>query len=121
MADNDDQGTIGPSAGSAIQPVYAQRSMKCYPVTESELKQIGLANLGVTIFVGLGGTCFGFGVDVFKDVQLAQTVPAGAKAFVDIMQPGAIAVGVVCWIIAGALWFWRRDMLRLIKDESTQR
>lgn len=33
-------------SGSTVEPVYSKRKMRCYSVTESELKQIGLANIG---------------------------------------------------------------------------
>lgn len=117
MADNSDTG-LTTNAGSAIKPVYAQRSMKCMAVTESELKQIGLANLGVTVNFGLGSALLAFGLDLFKDKKLTPDMPEGALFMIDAVQPFCWIFGGVFWVIALLLWIWRWDMLRLIKRES---
>lgn len=105
-------------SGSAIKPVYAQRSMKCMAVTESELKQIGLANFGVTVTFGLGSALIAFGLDLFKDQKLATSIPENALSLIQAVQPMCWIFGIVFWIISFALWWWRRDMLRLIREES---
>lgn len=105
-------------SGSAIRPVYATRSMKCYAVTDSELKQIGLANLGTTITFGLGSACFAFAFDIFKDAALAGAVPTSANVLVNAIQPLGYVFGALLWIAAAIIWFWRRSMIKLIKEES---
>lgn len=114
----DDPTTKFASTGSVIQPEYAQRNMKCYAVTESELKQIGLANLAVTICFGIGSGLLGLGIDIFKDTTLADSVPPNANVVVNTVQPILFIFGIVFWLAAAALWFWRRDMLSLIRKES---
>ncbi|MEA3533143.1 hypothetical protein [Rhizobium sp. CC-YZS058] len=41
-------------AGATLEPIYSRRRFKCFVVTESELQQIGLANLTATATGSLG-------------------------------------------------------------------
>lgn len=92
--------------------------MKCLTVTESELKQIGLANLGVTASVGIGSAFVAFGVDIFKDSLLAEQVPETARMLTDYVQPLCLVMGVAFYVIAVLLYVWRKDMIGLIRRES---
>jgi hypothetical protein len=105
-------------AGGVVKPVYSERTMKCLTVTESELKQIGLANLGVTICVGIGSALVAFGIDVFKDSLLATDVPDAALMLTKYVQPMCLIGGVAFYVIAVMLWIWRKDMIGLIRRES---
>lgn len=107
-----------PLHGSTIETVYSRRKMKCYSVTESELKQIGLANLGVTICVGIGSALVAFGVDVFKDSVLATEIPAAANVLIDSIQPICLYLGAAFYVAAAFLLWWRRSMIDTIKEEN---
>ena len=115
--DPDREGVSTPSGG-LVKPVYSEREMKCLTVTESELKQIGLANLGVTVCVGIGSAFFAFGLDVFKDSLLASDIPASALVLTQYVQPMCLVMGVAFYLVAGLLYFWRKDMIGLIRRES---
>ena len=109
---------ISIESGSAIKPQYAVRSMKCYAVTESELKHIGLANLGQTASFGIGSALIAFGLDIFKDTRLAEQVPESAALVVSTVEPLCFIFGIVFWFVSATLWVWRRDMLATIREES---
>lgn len=94
--------------------------MKCLTVTESELKQIGLANLLLTFLFGVGSALIAFGVDIMKDSMLAQSVPASAQVVVDVVQPICLIIGAAFWIGAAWVWTWRRDMINTIRNESNE-
>ena len=115
--DPDREGVSTPSGG-LVKPVYSEREMKCLTVTESELKQIGLANLGVTASVGIGSAFVAFGVDIFKDSLLAEQVPETARMLTDYVQPLCLVMGVAFYVIAVLLYVWRKDMIGLIRRES---
>ncbi|MGU3401570.1 hypothetical protein ACLBWS_17860 [Brucellaceae bacterium D45D] len=53
----------GVANGASVETVYVSRQMKCFAVTESELQQIGLANLGMTISIAIGSALFAFGLE----------------------------------------------------------
>jgi len=106
--------------GSIVRPSYSERTMKCYTITDSELKQIGLANVLVTAFSAIGSAFFAFGVDVFKDSQFVDAVPARAQILTQYVQPLCFFLGIALWLSAAAVWWWRRDMIALIKKESVE-
>lgn len=113
-----DKPRISTTGGSVITPQYAKRSMKCYAVTDSELKQIGLANLFGTISFGVGTALLGFGIDIWKDSKLASSLPEEARTLTDVAQPLCLIFGIVFIVAALAIAIWRRDMIKTIKDES---
>jgi hypothetical protein len=94
--------------------------MRCYSVTESELQQINLANIGITASFSFGSALLAFYLDVFKDTVLATEVPAEAQAVIGYVQPVLLFLGAGFWIFAGVLLWWRRNMVKLIKDESAK-
>lgn len=115
---NPSHGSVSSPSGGLVKPVYSEREMKCLTVTESELKQIGLANLGVTVCVGIGSAFLAFGFDIFKDVMLTDDVPESAILLTQYVQPLCLGMGFVFYLVAGVLWWWRRDMIGLIRRES---
>ena len=111
----------GPAAdrGSTVNLVYSERSMKCYAVTESELRQIGLANTGITAFFGIGSALIAFGLDIFKDMIFTDKVPEMARVLSDAVLPLCLGFGVIFWIVAGVIWWQRSGMIVMIKEESS--
>ena len=105
--------------GSTVEPIYSARKMRCYSVTESELKQIALANLGITAFTSLGSAMLAFALDVFKDTLLAEQIPKEADLVISYLQPILLFIGIGFWILAGLTLRWRRSMIDLVKEEST--
>lgn len=106
--------------GSTVEPVYSSRKMRCYSVTESELQQINLANIGITASFSFGSALLAFYLDVFKDTVLAESISEQAEAVIGYVQPVLLAFGVGFWAFAGLLLWWRRNFIKLIKDESAQ-
>src|SRR3954447_26240509 len=96
-----DQLSPGPPsvAGSTLRPIYSRRDMKCYAVTESELRTLGIVNTAITALFGLGSACITFGVDVFKDTLLATSIPDSAKMVVQMTEPASLALGIVFWVL----------------------
>ncbi|HEY0085380.1 MAG TPA: hypothetical protein VGB65_05670 [Allosphingosinicella sp.] len=95
--------------------------MRCLIVSESELKQIGLANIGVTAFAAIGSALLTFGIDLFKDTSLETPEGKGAAAVADAVETLCIGGGVIFYAVAVLLWWWRRDMIDTIRSESRSR
>ncbi|MCR9194612.1 MAG: hypothetical protein NXH88_07760 [Hyphomonas sp.] len=108
----------GEPVGSTVQPVYQKRTMNCYVVTESELRQLGIANIGITAFAAIGSFCIAFGFDVLKDTWLTTDIPENAQSLLGFVQSASFLLGVAFYGFAGIAWRWRIGMLNLIKDES---
>lgn len=106
--------------GSTVDLVYSSRQMRCFSITESELQQISLANIGITASFSFGSALLAFYLDIFKDTVLATEVPAQAQTVIGYVQPVLFGLGLGFWILAAVLMYWRRNMVKLIRDESAQ-
>jgi len=104
--------------GSILVPQYSKRTFKCYSVTESELQQIGLANLATTFTSSVGFGLFAFWLDVFKDTTMAEEIPPNAALILDYVRPITLIGAIVFWIGAIGFWLWRRGMISTIKKEA---
>lgn len=106
--------------GGQFAPIYSVRRTVCYTVTDSELKQIGLANLGATGFFTIGSLLAGFAIDVFKDIALTEDVPEAAKQIIEGAQPLLFTMAGVFYLIGFLAMVWRWDMIKSIKSESLE-
>jgi hypothetical protein len=92
--------------------------MKCYSITESEIQQIGLANIGSTAAVAIGSALFAFGADIFKSAVLGDPIPRQVEALAQSIQWLTLGGGVFFYAVAIVIWLWRRTLLRTIRQES---
>lgn len=104
--------------GSLLKPVYSHRQIKCFTITDSELQQIGLANIGITGLASIGSAFFAFWLDIFKDTLLSQSVPENAKIVLSYVQPLCLIMACTLWIFATVIYFWRKRMIDTLKRES---
>jgi hypothetical protein len=107
-------------SGSSIEPIYSRRRLKCYTITESEIHQIGLANIGITAFTALGSAFFAFWLDLTKDIAFASEIPKGIEPLISYVQPILMVLAFAFWVIALGGVFWRSRMLKIIKSESSE-
>lgn len=110
---------VADPSGGQFAPIYRVRRTQCYTVTNSELKQIGLANLGATAFFTIGSLLAGFAIDVFKDIVLTEEVPDAAKQIIESAQPLLFTVAAAFYLIGFLAMLWRWDMIKSIKQESS--
>lgn len=113
------QATYKEAPGGTIQPLYSERKMRCFTVTNSELHQLSFANGLMTVFFSIGSAFLAFGLDITKDVILSTSVPGEAKTIVNLAQPLLYALGIAFYVAGVLTVIWRRSMLNVIKDEST--
>jgi hypothetical protein len=106
------------SKGSTVRTLHMERTMKFYPISESELNSITIFNSVATIFFSLATGLVTFIAGLWGNVVVAGTITAESKAIVGI-------VSIVCGILAAAcgaigLWGWRsrNSEFRKISDES---
>lgn len=104
--------------GATVELIYSQRKMHCYSITESELQQIGLANIAITSLGSIGSALLAFSLDIYKDTLLAEEIPAATRELISYIQPVLLSLGVAFWVIAIIAVFWRKKMIKLIKEES---
>jgi hypothetical protein len=107
-----------PEKGSTLNPVYSVRSMKCFAVTESELRQLSLVNNSITATFGIGSGLLAFGANIFSSALFTDKLPATGIILRDSILPICLLLGIVFWLFSGGLWLWRNGFLKLIKKES---
>lgn len=105
-------------SGGTLEPIYSKRSFKCYTVTESELQQIGIANIGATFTSSIGSGFLAFWLDIYKDTALSENIPPTAAYVVDYVKPTCLYTGLVFWAFSASLLFWRYKMITTLKTES---
>lgn len=105
--------------GSTIEPIYSARKMRYYSVTESELKQLDLANLGGTAFASLGSATLAFAADILKDIFLDKNDTAEADLIIFYALPILLLAGITFWVLAWRAFRWSKTMIELVKEEST--
>lgn len=110
----------GPASvkGSTVQPTYTERKMRYFSISESEMKNIGLTNLLQTSCIGVGSAMLAFALDIFKNTTLAESVPTKAAEIASYAQQICVVLGLVFYLIAGLIWFWRSGMINTIKRDS---
>lgn len=92
--------------------------MRYFSISDSELKTIGLANLGQSFFYAAGSAFLAFSLDIFKDTTLAASVPTQAAEIASYVQPLCFVLGLFFYAAAGLIWVWRKGMIDTIKKES---
>ncbi len=116
MMNEGNKGEIVP--GSTVRPTYTERKMRYFSISESELKTIGLANLGQNFFLAVGSGPLAFSLDIFKDTTLAESVPTKAAEIASYAQPICFVLGLIFYGGAAGVWLWRKGMVDTIKKES---
>ncbi len=106
--------------GATLEPIYSRRRFKCFVVTESELQQIGLANLTATATGSLGSGFFAFWLDIYKDSLLTPDLPKEAAYFFTYARPTCFWLAIVFWLLTGSLMVWRHRLVETFKSESIE-
>lgn len=107
--------------GSTLVPVYGERRMVMYSVTETELQTMQSFNSRTTSYVGVGSAMITFSLDIFKDTLLATSVPEKAQAAISYVQPICVTLGVIFFVLAAYERFKGWNFLKTIKRENQRK
>ncbi|MCK1742510.1 hypothetical protein IVA80_16965 [Bradyrhizobium sp. 139] len=80
--------------------------MKIYPISEDQLSIIGLMRGIAAACFALGGTCFGFGINIVKDLQINSGTAQPLVERWQTISYVSMAAGIVLGIV-GAIFWWR--------------
>jgi hypothetical protein len=93
--------------------------MRDYPVTEVELDELFRVGIFASVCFFGGTACLGFAITLFKDLALAQGVPADVSIFWQTIRWVSLVAGVMFYV-AGAVSFYRNsNHISRIKRETT--
>jgi hypothetical protein len=94
------------SGGSSFAIQYGVRHVKAYPITESELSELGTLGGFSTLFFSLASALVGFGGNMFLDLYLSSPPPNISPGW----KIGMIAVFLIAALFAilGGFLIWKR-------------
>ena len=104
--------------GSTVEPVYSRRKILCYSITESELKTFGFSHGLSTVLFSAGSIFFGFGLDIFKDQLLSDTIPSTVSQVAYYAQYFSFIISFICFAAGGFTIYWRRGYWADIMSEQ---
>jgi hypothetical protein len=101
-------------ATTNIRPNVGKREVKEYPLTESDIENLGLTKGGATFFFSVGSLLLGFVLNRIKDASSWDAFANGMSSPVSAFAVGAAAV---CYLVGAYLWFRNGSTIRRIKQE----
>lgn len=94
------------------------RSMKTYPVHETEMNSISLLNTGATLFFTLAGIPFGIAMSIWISAAFNSTQTQLGTLCALIVAPILLIFAVVFFVLGCTAWLQRRNLWSHIKSES---
>lgn len=109
-----------PTGGGPVSVVRTSRTMKHYTVFDSDFESLATNDTATTFCMTVSSFCFAFGLDIFKDTALAQSIPASTQVALGYIQPMLFVFSFL--FAAGAFAFWRkkRSKIQSIKDDCVE-
>ncbi|WP_157123770.1 hypothetical protein [Allosphingosinicella indica] len=108
---------LSPS-GSTVSVVHTQREMNCYALFDSDLESLGTLNTVQSTCVGIASFTAALWLDLFKDSQLAGSVPPIAQEMLTVVQPILGVATVIAIMVALVFGLKKRSKLQQIKSQS---
>lgn len=107
------------AGGSTQIPKYGTATLRVYPINEDQLSELGLLRGISAASMTAAGTLFGFGINVFKDLQISTGTPVAAAVRWQTIAGASVVVGIICAIVA--VIFWRKGSTKLtaIKNRTS--
>jgi hypothetical protein len=92
--------------------------MKTYIITDSELRNIGLANGIAGISFSFMAGLWGYAFSLSTDMLFSDHPSDAATTWADAMRPTCEWAGAAFLILGVAMILWRHRMINLIKREN---
>jgi hypothetical protein len=109
--------TQSQSAGT-LRVVSSERSMKTYIITDSEIRNVGLANGIAGISFSFMAGLWGYAFSLSTDLMFADHPSQSALAWTNAMRPTCEWAGAAFLIFGVLMIAWRHRMINLIKREN---
>jgi hypothetical protein len=107
--------------GSSVVPLYVERRMKVYAVTEGEFATLSTLNAQQTIFFSVALALISGAVSIWANAVFYNDVPPAAYVAKMFVAPAGILLAIVFLVLAGLAVRSGRSTWRSIKTESISR
>lgn len=105
--------------GALLHTMHVERTVKIYPVVESELKTLSILNSLALVFSSVGTGLLTFAVGVVTDAAVQGQLTDYGRALVCVVAPVFGTLALISYGIAVAAWRSRGSELSRIREEST--
>jgi hypothetical protein len=110
--------TRGRVAGSTQNLQYGRADVKVYPINEDQLVQLGTFRGLASVCLTLAGAAFGFGLNVYKDLQIQGQVPTDVLAYWGAVRDLSFCASIALLIVAIILFGFGHHRLAQIKGNT---
>ena len=115
MASKETVPSLALPQGAVLDVLPMRRQLKSYPVDESQLLTLSVANALTAFFFGLAGLAFGFVVNLWVISKTEDTLSSDGESLVSIGVPLVIALAAGFAILGGLAQYFRWSALSGIK------
>ena len=105
--------------GSSVVPLYVERKMKVYAVTESEFASLSSLNAQTTIFTSVGFAILSAALSIWVNALFYTDVPASAYVAKVYIAPATVFIGLVFFVLAVYAHRARQSTWAQIKSKSS--
>lgn len=103
-------------AGAQLMLLNVVRPMNVYPVTESDLRTIGVMNFISTATFSVGGVFVGLAANIWINAAFYNEIPPVARAMVTYGAPLCIGIAILCSIGGITAMIFRRSTWRGVRQ-----
>jgi hypothetical protein len=109
--------------GATVQSQYMVRTMKCYPVHESEMEMLSTLTTEATIFFSLASLSIGYALSIWINGSFVVTLTDKAKNALAVapiaLTAGLILLGIAIYQVVRREGLWGRIKKEAVVVEST--
>lgn len=107
--------------GGLIAPLYTERRMKCFNVTQGDLSSLSLANWLVTGCAAFSSFCFSQALAVYTNAAFVEKFTAAGEMLAYFAVPTFSILGIFGAVGAVCAYFWKASHWKIIEQESFDR
>jgi hypothetical protein len=107
--------------GSSVVPLYVERKMKVFAVTEGEFASLSALSAQTTFFSSTGMAILGSAVSIWVNALFYTDVPPAAYIAKVYVAPTAVLIAIVFFGLAVYAHLARRSTWAQIKSESSSK
>jgi hypothetical protein len=107
--------------GSSLVPLYVERQMKVYAVTEGEVESLSTLNAQTTIFYSVGSFLASAAISIWVNAVFYTEIPPAALVAKYIVAPLVLLVSSAFFFLGWHATRSRRSTWEVLKRESSGR
>lgn len=108
----------GANIGATVQSQYMGRTMKCYPIHETEISTISMLNTASTVLFELATAAVGYATSILSSAIFYQTITPAGQIGTKIVAPALLVFAAIVGVGGVLAIIGRQNAWGRIKAES---